>query len=463
MTPRVRLIFAGLVMLLIAPVVARAQKISGLAPGVFSRSGQFVIYGVAPGTPRPYQPNATNRTLVRLDANLLTVSCERIKSALLTRLALNDQWRGKIHIALHPAQSAADPINIGSETFGGGWQFELTVPDLVEPERFVRALTQTLLAELASRNETTRPAPLPAWLAEGLPRLLLTESEIELVLNSQSADAGQNVFGQNSARRLTDTTTTARELLAGHKPLPLARLGQWPDAADAEANQIFQASALLFLNELLALKNSGPALVAALPELTADPDWRVGLTRNFRAHFKRIVDLEKWWALQSAYISVRTPAQTWSPLEALDKLNLALRCPLEVQLTTNDAALRTDAALQTVIRSWEFPRQEELFRAKLKTLEAIRVRSPKPTAPLVQQYHQVLETYLKKMGGGGTDPSKLNPAFGRFHTGKPLKTSGVPDPELAAVKDALLQLDVLDKRRDAWRANLTATETTSAP
>jgi hypothetical protein len=416
-----------------------------------------VIYPVEPGARRRFNPPLTNHTLVRLDANLLAVSCERIKSALLSQLAATDQWHGKIHLTLHAPQVENEDINVTSALVAGGWMFNIDLPDVIEPDRLVRAVTQTLLAEMATRTGRAAPGQFPAWIADGLPQLLLADSEIELVLNSESNVAEKNSFSQNSARRFKDVLTLAREKLAGQKPLPLAQLGAWPDDMDAVAIQRFQGSELLFLHELLALKGGGAALAAALNEISADPDWRVGLVRAFKAHFRRIVDLEKWWALQSAYVSSRTPNQTWSPTETLNKLDVLLRCPLEIQVSSNEPALHTDASLQTIVRSWEFPQQEAMFREKIKLFDAVKLRAPKDLAGLISQYRTVLDTYLKRLGSSENSTVK-HEAFGRFSAGKPSKTSGVPDPGLAAVKDALLQLEVLDKRRDAWRANLTAPE-----
>jgi hypothetical protein len=449
--------FTLLALLLLAPL-AFAQN-SSRSPGnaTFSRSGQFVIYPMEPGALRRFNPPLTNHTLVRLDANLLAISCERIKSALLSQLASPDQWHGKIHLALHPPQTANDDITVTSAPFADGWMFRIELPDLIEPERLVRAITQTLLAEMATRTGRAAPGQFPAWIADGLPQLLLADTEIELVLNSESSAAEKNSFGENSTHRFKDAVTLAREKLAGQKPLPLAQLGQWPEEMEGVAAQRFQGSELLLLHELLALKGGGPALAAALNEMAADPDWRVGLVRAFKAHFHRIVDLEKWWALQSAYVSSRTPTQTWSPTETLNKLDVLLRCSLEIQVSSNEPALHTDAALQTIIRSWEFPQQEAMFREKIKLFDAVKLRAPKDLAGLISQYRTVLDTYLKRLGSTENSTVK-HEAFGHFTAGKPPKASGVPDPELAAVKDALLQLDVLDKRRDAWRANLAAPE-----
>ena len=458
MTARGRTYFVVWLALLLLAAVASAQHTSRLpSNATFSRSGQFIIYGVEPGAVRRYQPENTNHTLVRLDPNLLAVSCERIKSALLNQLGINDQWRGKIHLTLHPSQAANEDITVTSSLFGGGWLFNIELPDFIAPERLVRAVTQTLLAELATRRENSQPAAFPAWLAEGLPQLLLAESEIELVLNSESTSAGGNVFGQNSAHRFKDPLTLAREKMAGQKPLTLAQLGQWPAELDSEAGRLFQGSSLLFLHELLSLKSGGPALAAALNELAADPDWRVGLVRAFKSQFRRIVDLEKWWALQTAYVRARPLAQNWSPTETLNKLDQLLRCPLEVQVSSNEPALFADASFQTIIRSWGFPQQEAMFREKIKLFDAVRLRAPKELAGLTVQYRTVLDAYLKRLGATENSTTKYQ-AYGRYTGGKPQKTSGIPDSDLTAVKETLLQLDVLDQRRAAWRANLTASE-----
>lgn len=414
-----------LLMLTVVNVRAQSTRVAGGASAI-SHSGQFAVYSAAPGEFTAAPELATHSTLAHLEATLLAVSCERIKQALLNTLNVPDQWRGKISISLHPFESADEDIVVTSQRFADGWNYRMDLPDMIEPTRLVRALTQVLLLEMANRNARDESATLPLWLAEGMPPLLTAASDIDLVLQSVTSAPGNQMASRSITRdsRPVSPLKQAREQLGRHAPLTLEELDRPP--ADGEAAGIYQSSATVFIHELLQLKNGGPCLAAMLPELPWDPDWRVGFLKAFRAHFKREVDLAKWWSLQSTFIAGRTPAKTWSRAESLAKLDEILRCPLQVQTSTNDVPFQTDVPLQSIIRGWELPQQSRMLREKINLLEALRLRTAADLTGLIEQYRRVLEAHLR--------------------------TTSPQSARTAIIKETLLQLDVLDERREAWKA-----------
>jgi hypothetical protein len=416
-----------------------------------SRSGQFIVFNTGAGHASAAVPD---NSLVRLEPTLLAVSCERIKQALLATLNTPDQWRGKVRVVLHPFHAAGEDIVITSERFSDRWNYRMDLPDAIEPPRFVRALTQLLLLEMANRNTPDQSAQLPRWLAEGLPALVLARSDLELVLPAATPGVGNHLPSRTTIRdsRPANPLKQARECLGEQPPLNLAQLGQPPAETDAD---IYRCTATIFIHELLQLKNGGPCLAALLPELPWDPDWRVAFLRAFHSHFEREVDLAKWWSLQSTFIAGRTPAKTWTRAESLRKLDETLRCPLQVQLATNDEPFHTDVPLQAILQGWELPQQTSLLRDKMNQLSALRLRTASDLASLVEQYRRVLETYLQKSGVAGAAPAPHNPPPGGRHPAsspmKPLPAISARNPLL---KDTLLQLDALDQRRESWHALL---------
>ena len=418
-----------------------------------SRTGQFAVFSIGPAAARGTGPElAANHSLIRLEPTLLAVSCERIKQALLNTLNAADQWRGKIRVVLHPFRGAGEDIVVTSERFADGWNYRMDLPDAIEPARFVHALTQVLLLEIANRSARDQSAQLPAWLAEGLPPLVLANSGMELVLQAAPAGAGNNLTSRATSRdsRPTDPLKQAREALSGQTPLSLEKLGRPPGKAEAET---FRGSATIFVHELLQLKNGGQCLVAMLPELPWDPDWRVALLKAFRPHFRREVDLAKWWSLQSIYIAGHTPAKTWSRAESLTKLDEILRCPLQVQIATNDEPFQTDVPLQSIIQGWELPQQTAMLREKMNQLSALRSRTSSDLAGLVEQYRRVLETYLRKVNADD-EAGRNPPPAGRHPAGKLTKPSPAPADRNPIMKETLLQLGVLDQRRETWQSLL---------
>src|SRR5882724_4995849 len=136
-----------------------------------SLSGQFVVRD-PPVTDRyPYYLVAQSN-LVRLDPTLLTVSCERIKHAVLTELGARDQWQGKIYLNLYHPQNPNEGIVVNSTRMGSQWIYHVALPDFIDRYRVVSMVVQTVMLEMANRNSATS-AELPVWLAEGMTRQVM--------------------------------------------------------------------------------------------------------------------------------------------------------------------------------------------------------------------------------------------------------------------------------------------------
>ena len=420
-----------------------------------SRSGQFIVTGVAPGTPRPFEEGVSgNSKLVKLEPALLTVSSERIKQALLGALGVTDQWRGKIQIALHPAREADADITVAATQFTDSWDYQVEMPDAVAPARFVRVITQVLLVEMANRQSGgAQSAALPAWLAEGMPQYLLGISDVDLLLVPPAASIGNLPSSrreQYEGRRV-NPFTRARERLLKREPLTIKQLS-FPDPEQLAGldGETYRDCAMLFINELLQIKSGGAYLAAMLPELGWDPDWRVAFLKAFHPVFSREIDFEKWWLLQSAYFAGRSPSQQWPRADSLAKLNEILRTAIEVRIYSNEPAMHTDVPLQAILRGWEFPRQSQAFHEKINLLVNLQPRVAPELTPLVQQYREVLAVYLDKMEG---ETSRPQTTPGRHPAAGKTKLTGVPSESNPVVRHTLMELDVLDARAQAWKFN----------
>ena len=94
----------------------------------------------------------------------------------------------------------------------------------------------------------------------------------------------------------------------------------WPDEAQLSGADggVYRASAQLFVNELLELKD-GPAhlraMLATLPEFY---NWQTAFQSAFREDFPRPLDVEKWWALQVVNFVARDPGPAWTPAVSRD-------------------------------------------------------------------------------------------------------------------------------------------------
>jgi hypothetical protein len=402
-----------------------------------SISGQFIVSGSRQASPLASAPDlATNALFVQLEPALLAVSCERFKQALWRELGTTAPWRGRIYLALHPAQSTNEGVTIISEHFTDGWAYRLELPDSLERVRFVRAMVQVLLREYANRSAGERSAEIPAWLTEGLSQQLIASREIELVLPPRRSVNGLAIRPTVMETRKSDPLEAARRQLREHPPLTLEELN-WPaeEQFSGDTGELYRGSAQVFVNELLALNDGRACLRAMLENLPQFFNWQTAFLRAFRSHFGRQLDVEKWWALQSARYTGRDPGQTWTMEESWDKLDAILRTPVQIRASAGAMPARAEVPLQTIVSEWVPVLQTQVLGGKLRELELAQSRAAQELAGLVDAYRRVLGAYLQgrdKLGFVGS-VGKPSPAF-RHLVGETLK-----------------QLNALDARRQALR------------
>ena len=170
---------------LMAVLGARANAISDLRHDLTSGthrslSGQFVIHDPAvTDYDNPFSDDTTN--FVRLDPTLLTVSCERIKTAVLKELDAPDQWRGRIYMELHPVRDPDEAVSVTPLLDDGKWMYRLQLPEVMERSRFISAMVEVILLEIANRD-ASQTTPIPAWLAQGLSKQIMLSSKVGLLL-----------------------------------------------------------------------------------------------------------------------------------------------------------------------------------------------------------------------------------------------------------------------------------------
>src|SRR6266446_1026454 len=145
-----------------------------------SFSGQFLVRALDAPAGTALAPAATNQHLIRLEATLVAVSCERIKQLVYHELGAGTAWRGKVFLTLYSARTADQPATIVSEKFRGGWQYRVELPDLLERIRYVRTIVQVVLLEFANRTADARSAEIPVWLTEAFTQQLLASNETEI-------------------------------------------------------------------------------------------------------------------------------------------------------------------------------------------------------------------------------------------------------------------------------------------
>ena len=397
-----------------------------------SVSGQFIVQTARSNLRAP--DLSKDPKLLKLEPSLVTVSCERIKQALTVELGASGQWRGKIYLSLHPAQSADDELSLLGERFRDSWAYRLEVPNPVERTRFVRGVVQALLLEEANRQAGGRSAEIPLWLVEGLVRRVLDAQGAEVLLPPPNlAKDGMRINRITVDARRTNAVSLARQVLGNRGPLSLEALS-WPKenqltGPDAE---VYQVSAQLLVSELQRFEDGRACLRAMLGELPKFLNWQMAFLRAFQPHFQRQIDVEKWWALEIEHFTGRDASGLWSAEDSWTKLDEILHAPVQVRREKKDLPSVTQVPLITVIREWDFARQTPVLQAKLRELDGARLRVATNALTLVEDYRKTISEYL----------TKRNQAALELQVGK----NTVPGA-YAVVREMLKKLEALEVRR----------------
>jgi hypothetical protein len=370
-----------------------------------------------------------------LEPNLVAVSCERIKQKLWRELGSPPSCQGKVFVSLYPATKGNQPIRLASVRFADGWQYRMELPQVIERSRYLQAVVQAVLLEIANRNAGTRSAEVPLWLSAGFAQDLLVSSESEIILPPPGAAHGRQLIPATFINTNTgNPLTSTHEYLRTHPPLNFDQLS-WPadTMLTGEAGKLYRTSALVFLHELLGLPGGQASLRVMLDQLPQYYNWQLAMLHAFPNEFQRTRDIDKWWSLHSLYFTGHELSQAWPLEDSLDKLDRALRTSADIRTGTNELPLQADITLQTIIRDWEPERQTEALQATLHELELLRLRTALPLIGLLDEYRQTLSTFLQD----------------RDHTGfLGLRKKAL---QRRMSEDAIRQLDALDARRAALR------------
>ena len=437
----------------IAPILVVLLALLGVAgaqtvlpePNLNTRSysGQFFVRASAiPTDPRLASQLTAGGNYVQLDPALLVVSVERIKELLWRKLAAKPAWRGRIYLDLRAARSADENVRLVSEKFSDGWRYRVQLPDVIEHERFVRAIIQALLLEIANRGATERSAELPLWLVEGLSHELIASGdmagELKIFLPPPNVkEAGLTLSRLKLDERRTNSLYWARVVLGSQPPLTFEELS-WPadDQLSTEASEVYQSSAQLFVDRLLEFKDGPASFRALLGELPKHLNWQLAFLDAFKAHFPNVLEVEKWWAVQVSHFTGRELEQTWSSAESWKKLDAIIHAPVQVRTGGGEQPLRTEVDMQALLRDANGLEQSRFCRQKLDSLDSLRLRASPELVRLVDDYRQAINTYLEKQ--------KITNPFLRVRKFHELVVN-------RAARDLIRQLDDLEVKRQAFR------------
>jgi hypothetical protein len=416
-------------------------------PGIQSRSGQFVVTSRV-SAPARTGTNKRPGGFVELDVPSLVVSSERIKTALLLQLGVADAWQGRIHLTLVPALRPDQNVVIASTLFRDGWRYEVEIPSELAEQKLVRALINVLLMEFANRQSTGRSPEVPLWLTDGLGGILAANTAGALIFEAGQATALsgsggailQGGTGTHVQIRRPDAIRLARQRFQHRAALSFDDLS-WPrpEHLSGDGADDFRLCAELFVTQLLRLRDGRANLRRFVQLLPRHLNWQTSFLQAFGQRFPRLLDVEKWWAVELANLTGRTDALTLPAGAALQKLDQLLRVTARIRVTPQDLPRTAQVALQDVIEQWPFDRQKPALRDICNQLAPFRWTVPPELLPLVDAYRAALDRYLIQREQAGTVP--------------PVRGQVVTTPTQIA-RETVKRLDDLDARREQARQQL---------
>jgi hypothetical protein len=428
-------IVATLFTLAWAAMSTRAQRPAASEP-VLSTSGQFIVHAPHSSAPAASSALTGDNKLVRLEPALVSVSCERIKQALLRDIGPSASWRGRIYVDVRSARGRGQPVTITSERFKNGWQYRVELPELVERDRYTRAILQVLLLELANRGSSGRLAEVPVWLSEGLTQRLLASKDFDIILPPPHDRVnGLNFTAKTVLEKKEDPVARARQQLHGQAPLTFDQLSwQAQDELSGPGTELYRASAQLFVGELLRLRDGRACIAAMLSRLPRYYNWQLTFLDAFSAHFERLLDVEKWWALCCVQSPERELARRVPGEATWDDLDQALLAQPQLRAAGDASSGSVQVTLQAIIREWPRVQQRQALSAKIQDLGLLRPRLSPDLTVLVNEYCQAIDVYLQSP-----------------YWSKPPTSIGKKAALSSVAQEALQRLDALDARRGALR------------
>lgn len=390
---------------------ASASAASGLA-GILdaaaaatavSRSQQFIVHGHPPPAAKygTIRPSADINPVIDVQPQALAITAERVQSAVLNRLgAAPAGVRGRFHLFLIPTNRfGAGPLEIIPRAFREGWQYHVGVPESVDWRRLVRGLAEVVVLELANREAAASLARTPLWLNEGLAGILEIEDGRSLVQEPE-------VVVVRAGRR-GDPLLESRMALASVGPMTFSELSQPPPGVLSDTNQFarFHASAVLLTQQLLMEEGGVARMRQAVLWSPQFLNWELAFLRAHEGRFLTVLDVEKWWAVNSAAVLSRDPFRRWTREQTVGRLKEVMLELVNTQADTNAPALRRQMPVGEFILGADFPDQRPVIERKLGQLREIYRQAPEDLLSMVEEYYRSLENYLRQRQSAGQDPT----------------------------------------------------------
>ena len=397
-----------------------------------SRSGQFVAYGPMSPKRRGGILDANANTIL-IGPDHVVVAAERVRRAMLSRLGLPSLPGSRVKLRLEPVMSFDAAVRVVTGRHRNGFTYALTLPSEIEPDKFIRALVQVTLLDLANQKPQLRDTEIPLWLTVGFTQVLMAQPDLVLVLG-QPEQGGEEMSTEEVVKnvRRHDTLAGVRARLRGRRAFDFSEIAMpAPAHLRGENWRDFQACSHLLVDRLLAIPAGGVRLRNMIAQLPDNLNWQTGFLKVYGDLFADMLVVEKWWAVTIVQLTGQNQYQNWTLREAVEKLENLLKLPAEVRLNAADSPLEAEITLQQAIRGWDFAVQKQTLGQKFNQLLIARLKMPRELVPFVNEYGRILQSYIATR----QQVESFRPRRGQMR------------PKVAPVIDeAVRQLDSVDRR-----------------
>ena len=405
-------------------VAAQVSAETPLNTAVRSHTGQFTAQSVRQQYVKPngqpfrasmaggwafmIMPSATQQAdeaAQKIDPALLVASCERIKEAILRELRLLDRWRGQVDLNINSslAEDAEPALRIDPVPMG--FRYELYLPAFMKPRHLARTIVSVALLEMANRSATIESTQIPFWLVEGMmaqvqanDSTVLLRPNLTTVSTMLFEDQKMPLLLLLSNRRLIQSPRFIAKLqqLRYRAPLTFQELS-WPtkEQIGGGDEEFYQASAHLFLYQLLQMNDGRVSLCRFLELLPSHLNWQISFLEAYSSQFAQLRDVEKWWELARMGGAGYNIAH-WSTEESGRRFQETLEIPTLIRSTSAEMPDTGKASLQEVILRWDTANQTSALQKARTDLATLRLRLAPEFQPLVDRYCRVIEGFLRE-------------------------------------------------------------------
>ncbi|MDA7618054.1 MAG: hypothetical protein P8L18_11705 [Verrucomicrobiota bacterium] len=372
-----------------------------------SRSGQFLVSWVKDFAYTP-RPNALERSqgMVALTPELIALTAEQTKDAVLQALGVRDTWRHKIRITLSTRQGVQAPFIAIPMRYSDGWGYRVLLKPKIEEDAWIKHLIHVILLEIVNRPSPEKMCDPPAWLVEGMRAYVVHSAIVDpsltvedmVVVGAENRQLGNPV--PSFLKR--ESTFQAKAFFRSNSPLSAAQLFQADVATQTTPG--FRHGAHLMFRELCLMPQGKVSMIRFIEMMPRFLNWQTAFHKSHQDTFPNMLGLEKWWAVLTASITQYNEGRRWNMKRSLDELGRILNPPAKIATDPGTLPQWQTVPFKEVIASWGAEERSLQIKHFTRQLEILKANSLFEVVPVIEGYLEWMQGFGDALGRVGFDP-----------------------------------------------------------